>query len=110
MKALVCGGRDFTDRTQLFNYLDTMTSITFIIEGGARGADRLAKQWAQARGVPYRTYPADWSRYRSAAGSTRNQQMLDEAQPDIVIAFQGGRGTANMVRLARSAGVRVVEV
>ena len=36
--------------------------------------------------------------------------MLDEAQPHIVIAFPGGRGTADMVRKAEVAGVPVVRV
>jgi hypothetical protein len=35
--------------------------------------------------------------------------MLSE-KPDIVIAFPGGRGTAMMKRLARKAGIRVIEI
>jgi hypothetical protein len=31
-------------------------------------------------------------------------------RPDVVIAFPGGAGTADMVRKARVAGVRVMEV
>jgi len=30
--------------------------------------------------------------------------------PDLVLAFPGGRGTADMVSRARKAGVRVVEI
>jgi hypothetical protein len=36
--------------------------------------------------------------------------MLDEGKPDLVIAFPGGRGTADMVKKARRAGVEVVEI
>jgi ABC-type sugar transport system substrate-binding protein len=36
--------------------------------------------------------------------------MLDEGKPDIVVAFPGGTGTADMVRRARKAGVVVIEV
>lgn len=36
--------------------------------------------------------------------------MIDEEQPDLGVAFPGGRGTADMARRARKAGVRVVEV
>lgn len=36
--------------------------------------------------------------------------MLSEFQPDIVVAFPGGRGTAHMVRIARAAGIDVIEV
>jgi hypothetical protein len=36
--------------------------------------------------------------------------MLAEGKPEMVLAFPGGRGTANMVKQARSAGVSVCEV
>jgi hypothetical protein len=40
----------------------------------------------------------------------RNSKMLAEGKPEMVLAFPGGRGTANMVKQARSAGVSVCEV
>jgi hypothetical protein len=55
-------------------------------------------------------YPADWAKHGRAASPIRNQQMLDEGRPNLVVAFPGGRGTADMVRRARSAGVEVIEV
>lgn len=45
-----------------------------------------------------------------AAGPIRNQRMLDDGKPDRVLAFPGGRGTANMVKLAKAAGVPVHEI
>ena len=42
--------------------------------------------------------------------SIHNKQMIDEGTPDIVVAFAGGRRTANMVKQAKSVGVEVVEV
>jgi UDP-N-acetylmuramoylalanine-D-glutamate ligase len=36
--------------------------------------------------------------------------MLAEGKPDLVVAAPGGRGTADMVRRARDAGIEVVEV
>ena len=38
------------------------------------------------------------------------QIMLDEGKPDLVVAFPGGRGTADMIRKAEGAGVPVVTV
>lgn len=52
---------------------------------------------------------ADWSKYGKAAGPMRNQKMLDEYKPDLVVALPGGRGTADMVSRARVAGVEVIE-
>jgi hypothetical protein len=81
--------------------------FTLLIAGGASGADTLAARWAQDRGVPTQVYMAEWERLGREAGPIRNQRMLTEGKPDLVVAFPGGKGTANMVAQARAAGVRV---
>lgn len=112
MRVLVCGGRDFSDRVFLNRVLlvvDAKCPITTVIEGGAAGADRMARAWAERHGVEVVTFPADWELYGRRAGPVRNLKMLREGRPDLVVAFPGGRGTAHMVRSAREAGVRVLE-
>lgn len=77
---LVAGSRSFDDYGLLENKLDlflsnkTSKEIT-IIEGGARGADRLAKEYAINRGYKYIEFPADWNTYGRSAGYRRNEQM-----------------------------------
>lgn len=85
-------------------------NIEAIIHGGARGADEGANDWAGSEHVPARAFHADWRKHGNAAGPIRNQRMIDEGKPDIVIAFPGGRGTADMVRLAEAAGIPVIHV
>jgi hypothetical protein len=119
MRILVCGGRDFFDEERAFAELDAIAP-TYVIEGGQRtrnvhgeiigGADFLAYRWASARDVPGCTYDADWTSHGRAAGPIRNQQMIDDGKPDLVVAFPGGRGTADMVRRAKAAGIPVREV
>jgi hypothetical protein len=70
----------------------------------------MAGEWADVFGVPFRIFPANWKKHGRAAGPMRNQQMLDEGKPDLVIAFPGGSGTADMVRRAKAAGVPVETV
>lgn len=109
---LVCGGRSYSDRQKVYRTLSALDAAhgpLEIVEGGASGADTLAQQWAEARGHPTRSFPADWATHGRAAGPIRNEQMLRDGRPDLVVAFPGGRGTANMVSLAKAAGVRVVE-
>lgn len=109
---LVCGGRDYNDRAQAFHTLDRIHGkrpITRIVEGGAAGADSLARAWANARGIECKTFTADWATHGKAAGPMRNQLMLDSGV-DGVLAFPGGRGTADMLARARRAGVTVMEV
>lgn len=111
MRVLVCGGRDYSDGGKLrsvLNKLHAEAGIDKIIEGGANGADRLARQWAYDQDISSDTYEADWENQGSFAGPARNTRMLTDGKPDLVIAFPGGRGTADMVKKARKAGVQVV--
>jgi hypothetical protein len=76
-----------------------------LIEGDARGADRIAGEGADLRGVEHVKFPADWEKLGRKAGPIRNEQMLRAGKADLVVAFPGARGTAHMVRIAREAGV-----
>ena len=113
MRVLVCGGREFKDADMLEDRLSALRverGFSLVIAGGARGADTLAEEWAKAHGLACDVYQADWTGLGRKAGPMRNQQMLDEGKPQLVVAFPGGRGTADMVRRARTAGVEVIEI
>lgn len=118
MRILVCGGRDFEDwgllsaelHDLIYDGDHTDYSKITIISGMARGADMLAVRFAIENNCILRKYPANWASLGKAAGMIRNKQMLKEGKPDIVLAFRGGRGTANMVSLSKKAGVTVKEV
>lgn len=108
---LVTGGRDFpVEHAGWFNrYMDELfdeVGFKVIVEGGARGVDGLAKAWGKKRGVFVATVDALWDFHGNAAGPLRNAAML-LLRPDLVIAFPGGKGTANMVRLAEREGITV---
>lgn len=111
MKVLVCGGRDFDNRTFVWSKLDALhadVGFTALMQGGAKGVDALASEWASYRPEIQRyVCRADWEKHGRAAGPIRNKRML-EWKPDLVVAFPGGSGTANMVKLATDAGVEVI--
>lgn len=110
LKVIVCGGRDFNDAGFVNATLDRFNDlhgIESVVEGGATGADRLAAEWARGNGKTVITHNADWRIHGKMAGPIRNQKMLDVEQPDAVIAFPGGKGTANMAKIADKAGVQV---
>lgn len=105
---LVCGGRDYGDWDAVRDELDRHVyrvsnglpyqwDLVKIVQGGASGADQLARRWANLRAVECVTYEADWDRHGRAAGPLRNQRMLDKEIPDLVLAFPGGRGTKDMI-------------
>ena len=115
-RVLVTGGRAFPDRESVVARLAACRQeaqqwgLTLIVIHGAcpTGADHWAALWCRRKGVEERRFPAQWDIWGRSAGPRRNQQMLDEGQPDLVLAFPGGRGTADMVRRARAMGVLVV--
>lgn len=125
MRVIVCGGRDFVSAVWLYEVLDAFhakTPISLLIEGGQRtyetekgkrvcvgGADYWASVWAMGRRVEVVRVDAKWAELGDRAGPVRNQAMLDEYKPEVVFAFPGGTGTADMVRRAKAAGVRVIE-
>lgn len=112
LRVLVCGGRDYQDREAVYRELDKLHlfhGIEAVITGGASGADKIADDWARAYRVANIRFLAEWNRYGPAAGPIRNRRMLEEAYPDLVIAFPGGHGTSDMMTQARKRGLRVLE-
>lgn len=113
IRLLVCGGRDFQNvalAEHALHAVHAKVGIAVLIEGGAKGADRLARTWAFKNDVPIETYPADWDTHGRAAGHIRNAEMLAEGKPHGCIAFPGGRGTADMIQRCEKAGVKVWRV
>ena len=112
MRVLVCGGRDFGD-IKLFEEtmaaVDRDHGISCVIQGVAKGADAMAYDWAVRNRRVCMNYVAEWKKYGNSAGAIRNQRMISDGKPDLVVAFPGGRGTADMKRRARSHGISVIE-
>lgn len=112
MKILVCGGRHYADAYTVNVVLSAARSLyekeLCIIQGGANGADKLARNWCCLNGVACITLDAMWTYYGKKAGTVRNAWMLKHTTPDRMIAFPGGAGTANMCIIAREKGIDVV--
>lgn len=138
MRILICGSRRWGEgRSEAYKYWDSLspeeaeeTAVfqivkTFgphdiLIHGGAPGADTMAEEsWLVDFSLPPERvlkFPAQWNRFGRSAGFVRNQQMLDEGQPDVVIWFGDADdegdpttpGTRHMVEISRKAGVHVV--
>ena len=120
MIILVTGGRDYAKgwrvRRELREYAEPGN---ILIQGGANGADTLAHQvWTRDYQLPSVTVPAPWDDHGKVAGQMRNHQMVvgnslaphAVLEPDVVLAFPGGRGTAHCVERARYYNIEVREV
>ena len=107
-RVLVCGGRDFWEQEVVNAVLDRFKP-SLLIEGGGPGADKCAQTWGQKALVPVMTFTAPWGKAGKGAGPLRNKWMLTIGAPDLVIAFPGGKGTADMKKQAKERGVPVWE-
>ena len=113
MRVLVCGDREWSNGEVMLRRLQALEEYdeVVIIEGEARGADLMARGIAKFFGWKVLAFPANWDKYHRAAGPIRNQQMLVEGKPDLVLAFhvdlERSKGTKDMVNRARRAGVPV---
>ena len=134
MRVLVCGGRDYENRRVFFREMDRLHQergpFTEVICGGYRGADTLAYQWCRERlgkwAIVFNVNAKEWHdikapgarvkklpsgrKYNAAAGPRRNQRMLLEGKPDLVVAFPGGAGTLDMVNRAERVGLEVIKL
>jgi aspartate-semialdehyde dehydrogenase len=110
---LVTGGRDYMDHATVrhcIQELNKQFDRMVIIHGDAKGADTLANSACVSLGIEQVKIPAAWNKHARAAGPIRNQLMLDLfSKIDLVLAFPGGTGTADMKAKATRAGIPVIE-
>lgn len=114
MRLLVCGSRDYTNREAVKREILEIRNDGYwiiLLHGGARGADTLAGVIAADFDIDVVVFQAEWGRYGKSAGPIRNQRMLDEGKPDMVLAFtthlETSNGTRDMVMRANKAGIEV---
>ena len=111
MRVLICGDRNWADKELIKAVIKALKpKPQIVICGGARGADTLAKEAALELGLKVQEFTADWEKYGKAAGCIRNQQMLREGRPTLVIAFhdniKASKGTAHMLYISRYNKIR----
>ena len=119
MRILITGSREWSSVALIERALrHEIGSVPFdqvvTAQGGARGADACAHKAAVRLDISDYTFPANWSDEGRAAGHLRNQRMLTEFEPTLVLAFKSDLdlallrgGTEDMIRRALTAGVPV---
>jgi len=113
MIVLVTGGREYKNQREMWAVLDRLheeRKFTYLMHGDASGADHMAHRWAKQHGVQPVAMEALWAAKGDKDGIARNKRMLAFKMPDLCVAFSGGRGTANMMRLVREADVELIDV
>lgn len=114
-KLIVAGGRDFDDWQLLSESLHMLLVNKWsdgieIVEGGARGADRMGFEYARANTLPHKRFNANWDTHGKKAGFMRNIEMAEYA--DALAAYWDGesKGTAHMIETMKKMGkpVRII--
>lgn len=115
MKLLIAGSRGYTNYAEAEKRIlkllkdKTLKNVT-IIEGGARGADRIGRDFAIAHQLPYKTVRADWNKYGKQAGYLRNAEMAKMATAAIIFWDGSSPGSKHMIDLLTEYNVRHVVI
>lgn len=112
----VCGSRHWANRPILDAALDRVLDelprgdTLVLLEGGQRGADEMARDWAKRKDVAVETFKADWDTYGVAAGPIRNGEIL-KRDPERLLVFHenfaASKGSRDMVLKAKAKGIRI---
>lgn len=97
---LVCGSRDIINFQYIFLCLDQIfetEKFDIILEGGARGVDLIAKQYAITSNIDYIEMKADWKSYPKIAGFLRNASMVRKCSKGIAIWDGASKGTQDTI-------------
>lgn len=116
-RILICGDRNWTNKKRLFDVMIRIVrkhDTECIIEGEAKGADTMGREFGEYYKIPVLKFPEDWNKYHKGAGPIRNKQMLMEGLPTLIIGFHNNidqsKGTKNMLYLAKNLSVKTLLV
>ena len=105
MKVIIAGSRTITDYATVTRAVaDSGFKISTVIQGGARGVDRLGRLWAMNHNVESVELKARWDTDGKAAGMIRNRKMAEVADALIAVWDGKSRGTIHMIRTMKSLG------
>jgi predicted Rossmann fold nucleotide-binding protein DprA/Smf involved in DNA uptake len=92
-KIAIIGSRDFKNKRLVDETMKPLLDrfhITYIVSGGAKGADTLGVQWANKHNIPTKVHYPDFKK-RKRAYHFRNRLIVQDA--DIVVAFWNTHST-----------------
>ena len=108
MKLIIAGSRSITAHKILsLGFVSspyTLSGLTEIISGTAKGADRLGELLAAQFEIQLVKFPADWNRYGKSAGYKRNAEMADYADAALILWDGVSKGSKHMEDIMKRIG------
>ncbi len=108
---LIAGTRTFGDYAMFKAECDKIVEglsgyRIHVVEGGARGADAMARRYAEENGFEVHEFKAEWEVHGKGAGYIRNAKMhefIAQFDDRLCLCFWNGtsKGTAHNFELAR---------
>lgn len=114
-RVLVTGSRSWENVFAIENTLELIEGAVggFTLVSGAcpTGADRIAEEYCDRRGLPVERHPADWATHGRKAGFVRNAEMVATGA-NLCVAFirNKSRGASMTADLAEKAGIPTIRV
>lgn len=104
---LVAGSRRFNNYFIFYRQLKWyLPQDAIIVNGGADGADQLAKVYAECNGHIYEAYDADWRRFGKQAGTIRNRE-LSKMIAEAVFFWDGeSPSTKELIEFVKQRGIK----
>lgn len=98
MKVIIAGSRDYEDWETAYKYIEqSKFVITEVVNGMARGVDKIGVYYAIDHKLPIKNFPADWNTLGAAAGHIRNEEMAKYADAAVIIINSYSKGSMNML-------------
>jgi len=112
MRLLVTGGRHLDDVALIHRALSLIhaqSPLSVLIHGGHAFLGVAVEGWARDMRLHVLRYPANWRTFGKRAEAIRNDFMLTDSRPDLVLAFDGGNDTRALVMGALGRGLPVLD-
>lgn len=117
MKVLVCIGRDFTNKEQVYETLDQVVFMssaesdylppTVMYRVLPEESHNWARDWSRDRGYVSKAYSENRDTFEEHASIVRDTEML-EAGPSLIVTFGQEDGVKGFIRRAIKEGFIVI--
>jgi len=107
----IVGSRNFKDKNKfervVSEWIESNGQPAIIVSGGAKGADSLAREYANERNLPLEEIHADWNTYGKQAGPVRNTHIATLCTHILAFPSQTGKGTQDTIKKAKARKKKV---
>jgi len=101
MKLAIVGYRKYTNWadfcTKLNGLFKRIGDPEMIITGDAKGADEMARSYAENANIELKVFYADWNKYGRVAGPKRNVFVVQECDKAVVFVSKFSKGSYDVI-------------